>query len=118
MKTRLAPRRSAAATMASAAGRPNTTRSIPVKTISPARMGPKAIYCLRGGEGMNAPAKLLRDRIRAGQHTTVTTGMAPGHVQANLVILPGDWAEEFAAYCAANPKPCPLIAQSKPGDPT
>jgi uncharacterized protein YcsI (UPF0317 family) len=66
---------------------------------------------------MNA-SKALRDRIRAGEHTTVTTGLAPGHLQANLVILPADWADEFAAFCAANPKPCPLIAQSAPGDPT
>jgi uncharacterized protein YcsI (UPF0317 family) len=64
------------------------------------------------------PAKLLREQIRAGRHTTVTTGLAPGHVQANLVILPADWAGEFAAFCAANPKPCPLIARSEPGDPT
>jgi uncharacterized protein YcsI (UPF0317 family) len=64
------------------------------------------------------PAKLLREQSRAGRHTSVTTGMAAGHVQANLVILPADWAEEFAAFCAANPKPCPLIARSEPGDPT
>ena len=51
---------------------------------------------------MNAPAKVLRDEIRAGRHTTVTTGLAPGHVQANLVILPADWAREFAEFCAAN----------------
>src|SRR3954463_12051941 len=63
-------------------------------------------------------AKHLRAQIRAGRHTTVTTGMAPGHLPANLVILPADWAEEFATFCAANPKPCPLIAQSAPGDPT
>lgn len=64
------------------------------------------------------PAKMLRDEIRAGRHSTVTTGLAPGHLQANLVILPADWAADFAAFCAANPKPCPLIAQSEPGDPT
>src|SRR3954467_13926584 len=63
-------------------------------------------------------AKHLRAQIRAGRHTTVTTGMAPGHLQANLVILPADWAGEFTAFCAANPKPCPLIARSEPGDPT
>src|SRR5262245_20719133 len=62
-------------------------------------------------------AKCLRAGIRAGHHTTVTTGLAPGHLQANLVILPADWAEEFAAFCAANPKPCPLVAQSELGDP-
>jgi uncharacterized protein YcsI (UPF0317 family) len=63
------------------------------------------------------PAKLLREQIRAGRHSAVTIGMAPGHVQANLEILPADWAEEFASFCAANPKPCPLIARSEPGDP-
>lgn len=74
---------------------------------------------------MNAPtvptgidsARRLREEIRAGRYATVTTGLAPGHVQANLAILPADWAEEFAAFCAANPKPCPLIARSEPGDP-
>ena len=66
---------------------------------------------------MHASARLLRERIRAGHHTTVTTGLAPGHLQANLVILPADWAGEFSAFCAANPKPCPLIAQTEPGDP-
>ena len=44
---------------------------------------------------MNAPTinpvRLLREEIRAARHTTVTTGLAPGHVQANLVILPADW---------------------------
>ena len=48
-------------------------------------------------------SRLLRDRIRAGEHTTVTTGLAPGHLQANLVILPADCADEFAAFCAVNP---------------
>jgi hypothetical protein len=38
MNTRLAPKRSAASVTASAAGRPSTTRSIPVKTISPVCM--------------------------------------------------------------------------------
>jgi uncharacterized protein YcsI (UPF0317 family) len=44
--------------------------------------------------------------------------MAPGYLQVNLVILPADWADEFEAFCDANPKPCPLIARSRPGDPT
>lgn len=63
-------------------------------------------------------AARLRADIRAGRHTTVTTGLAPGHLQANLVILPADWADEFEAFCAANPKPCPLIARSAPGEAT
>ncbi len=63
-------------------------------------------------------AETVRAHIRHGRHTTVTTGLAPGILQANLVILPADWADEFGAFCAANPKPCPLMAQSEAGDPT
>lgn len=62
-------------------------------------------------------AQGLRAAIRAGRHTTVTSGAAPGYLQANLVILTSDWADEFEAFCDANPKPCPLIAKSAPGDP-
>lgn len=62
-------------------------------------------------------AQALRVEIRAGRMTGPTSGMAPGVEQGNLVILPGDWAEEFAAFCAANPKPCPLLARGRRGDP-
>lgn len=44
--------------------------------------------------------------------------MANGFVQANLAILPKVWADDFLQFCLANPKPCPLIAVGKPGDPT
>ena len=62
-------------------------------------------------------ARAIREEVRAGRHTTVTTGMAPGAVQANMVILPADWAADFLRFCQLNPKPCPLIAVSEPGDP-
>jgi uncharacterized protein YcsI (UPF0317 family) len=38
-------------------------------------------------------------------------------VQGNVCILPREYAAEFRAFCAANPKPCPLLAVSEPGDP-
>jgi uncharacterized protein YcsI (UPF0317 family) len=60
----------------------------------------------------------LRAAIRAGRHTGVTTGLAPGMVQANLAILPRDWAADFLLWCQRNPKPCPVIGVSQPGDPT
>ena len=47
--------------------------------------------------------------MRAGEIDTFTSGMAPGHVQANLVILPGDLAFDFLLFCQRNPKPCPLL---------
>jgi len=38
-------------------------------------------------------------------------------VQGNVCILPREYAEDFRAFCEANPKPCPLLAMSAPGDP-
>lgn len=58
-----------------------------------------------------------RRAIRDGSLTGQTSGLAPGFVQGNLVVLPADWAEDFRAFCLANPKPCPLLAIGKPGDP-
>lgn len=46
-----------------------------------------------------------------------TAGMAPGYVQGNLVILPEREAFDFLRFCQRNPKPCPLLAVSEPGDP-
>jgi uncharacterized protein YcsI (UPF0317 family) len=46
-----------------------------------------------------------------------TAGLAPGYVQGNLAILPRDYAEDFLRFCQANPKPCPLLGVSEPGDP-
>src|SRR5262247_2162487 len=56
--------------------------------------------------------------IRAGEYTGHTAGIAPDYVQGNLCILPGAWAQEFAAFCQRNPKPCPVIGMGAPGDPT
>jgi len=51
----------------------------------------------------------LRELIRKGQLARPTSGMAPGHVQTNLAILPEDLAFDFLLFCARNPKPCPII---------
>ena len=58
----------------------------------------------------------LRMQIRQGSHTGMTSGLCQGFVQCNLVILPSAWAADFTQFCQANPKPCPLIATSKPGE--
>ena len=62
-------------------------------------------------------ARRTRARIRAGALRGQTSGLAPGFVQANLVILPAALAPDFRRFCALNPKPCPLLAESAPGDP-
>jgi len=54
---------------------------------------------------------------RAGGHRGPTAGLAPGFVQGNLAILPAPLASDFLRFCQLNPKPCPLIGTSVPGDP-
>lgn len=58
-----------------------------------------------------------RLRIRSGSYTGPTSGLAPGNVQANLVILPRDLAHDFLRFAQANPKPCPVLAVSEAGSP-
>jgi uncharacterized protein YcsI (UPF0317 family) len=54
--------------------------------------------------------------VRRGEHSGPTSGLAPGFVQANLAILPQGLAEDFLRFCRLNPRPCPLIGVSAPGD--
>lgn len=61
--------------------------------------------------------KAARRLIRAGLHTGTTAGMAMGRLQGNLAILPKDLALDFAIFCHRNPKPCPVVAMTSPGDP-
>jgi len=59
----------------------------------------------------------LRHAIREGAYSGNTSGLAPGYVQCNIVILPAAVANDFLRFCQLNPKPCPLIATSNsPGD--
>ena len=62
-------------------------------------------------------ARVVRAEARAGRLTGTTANAAPGAVQGNIVILPKDWAAEFLRFCSFNPKPCPLVGMSEPGDP-
>ena len=66
----------------------------------------------KGGSGRAA-----RLAIRARTHRGPTAGLAPGYVQGNLAILPQRLAADFQRFCERNPKPCPLIGMSAPGDP-
>jgi uncharacterized protein YcsI (UPF0317 family) len=58
-----------------------------------------------------------RRRIRRGEHTGHTAALGPGHVQGNVAILPADWADEFLRFCRSNPKPCPVLAVGRAGNP-
>ncbi len=64
------------------------------------------------------PPAEVRKLIREGKYQNPTAGLCPGYVQANLVILPFEWAYDFLLFCVRNPKSCPLIEVTDPGDPT
>jgi len=63
------------------------------------------------------PAYQARLDARSGRLAGPTANLAPGRVQANLAILPRALAADFLRFCQLNPKPCPLLAMSEPGDP-
>src|SRR6059058_2889156 len=67
---------------------------------------------LRDGTGAD-----VRRLARIGKIPGPTPGLALGHVHANLVIVPRDLAFDFLLFCQRNPKPCPLLDVTEPGDP-
>ena len=66
------------------------------------------------------PICLPRDArvaARAGALAGPTAGLARGYVQGNVAIVPSDAADDFARYCAANARACPVLAIGRAGDP-
>ena len=72
---------------------------------------------LATGVGSRSTPAEVRQAARSGALSQHTSGLAERHVQGNLVILPRESAADFLRYCQANPKPCPVLAVSEPGDP-
>jgi len=70
-----------------------------------------------GRPGRDLPPEALRMLIRSGRYQGATSGLAPGFVQGNLVILPKGLASDFLAFAHQNPRPCPVIGLSEPGSP-
>jgi uncharacterized protein YcsI (UPF0317 family) len=62
-------------------------------------------------------AAALRREIRAGRIEGSTAGLAPGRAQGNVVILPAEFADDFARFCAASARAAHVIGRSQPGDP-
>lgn len=65
----------------------------------------------------NSTLAEVRTEIRAGRYTAHTAGLGRGSLQANLVIMPEEFAFDFMRYCQRNPKPCPIIGVSDTGNP-
>lgn len=58
-----------------------------------------------------------RARFRTGL-VRPTSGLAPGFTQANMIVLPQDWAYDMLLFAQRNPAPMPLLDVTDPGDPT
>ena len=59
----------------------------------------------------------VREKIRAGEYAGSTSGLAPGHVQTNLVVLPEEYAFDFLKFCVRNPRSCPILEVTDAGSP-
>ena len=68
------------------------------------------------GPAAQRSAAAARRIIRAGGWAGHTSGLVPDRVQGNVVILPSSYADDFLRYCQRNPKPCPVLAVSEPGE--
>src|SRR5204863_1357841 len=77
----------------------------------------KALAMKQVTELRNGSAADVRRMAREGLLTGPTPGLALGYVHANLVAVPRDLAFDFLLFCQRNPKPCPLLDVTEPGDP-
>lgn len=66
------------------------------------------------GEHTMQPAE-LRQLCTHRKFNVPTAGFCNGHIQANLLVLPATYADDFEQFCKANPKPCPLLEKIPAG---
>jgi uncharacterized protein YcsI (UPF0317 family) len=70
------------------------------------------VFC---GDNMKT-AEEIRESIARGEWRKPTAGLAPGFIQANLVILPKQYAFDFLLFCQRNEKACPVIDVCESGE--
>ena len=58
-------------------------------------------------------SKSIREKIRSEVYNNHTSGLAADKLQANIVILPKQYADDFSNFCKLNSKACPLVGQTK-----
>jgi len=68
-------------------------------------------------EATKMEPKEFRKYVRRGEFTTTTRIACSGYAQANLAIVPKDVAHSFLLFCLRNPKPCPILDVTEPGNP-
>lgn len=77
----------------------------------------KAEAVLDGNKSSTTSAHEARLLCRQGLVSS-TAGLAPGFLQANLIVIPSRHASDFRDLCARNTVPCPLLGYTPVGDPT
>lgn len=68
-------------------------------------------------EAAHAHPRQVRQWIREGGWAGPTAGLARGFTQANLVVVPRQFAYDFLLFAVRNPGPCPLLEVTEPGCP-
>ena len=58
----------------------------------------------------------FRQQIRSRRLSGPTAGYCGDYAQANLAILPSQYADDFLRFCTLNPKACPLLGIGEPGE--
>lgn len=58
----------------------------------------------------------LREKIRSGEFGSHTSGLCDDYVQANLAIVPKEFAFDFLLFATRNPKACPIIDVIEAGE--
>lgn len=61
--------------------------------------------------------KDFRNLIRRGEWTDITIKGCRGYQQANLAIVPKEYAYDFLLFCNRNSLACPVLDVTDPGDP-
>lgn len=60
-------------------------------------------------------AAAVREYFRQNPAPQPTSGLADGCAQANLVILPKEYAYDFLLFAQRNPRACPVLEVTEPG---
>lgn len=58
----------------------------------------------------------LRAKIRSNVFQEHTSGLCADLAQYNIVIMPKQYADDFAYFCLKNATPCPVVHQSTAGE--
>ncbi|GHV64811.1 UPF0317 protein YcsI [Spirochaetia bacterium] len=64
---------------------------------------------------VNMLPREARALIREGKFTKQTSGICAGYAQANLAVLPAEYAYDFLLFTQRNPKSCPVLEVSDKG---